>query len=662
MKSYLLEWLLTIVVLVIPLACAVFLIPFREHSLSLLDPSIQQPYFKDDSLPILAVFIPSIVVPIACFFFYPYLLARYSKRMGLPEHPFSFHYTYWWSSCIIQSVGLTVLLSELSKRLVQAPRPDFMSRCFPDGIPDAIMNAARARNYIVSTDLCTPDTKALYEDGLQSLPSEHTSLSWCMMTVLILFFYTLRRELVAHAQRMSRGKRVERRSALVRRLIAAGLSQEQARAMVAAVPPGGSSIRNYSSGVSAVGVDKEDANLPPLPLHPVAEKPGAPEFLPPTLLGEPPLAEEVPEGAINLPPTGSPKVEHEPPQLPGAVGQPYAEKDIEAAATDERAVRNGLSSRPNAQAAAGGAAGPSAHDAAPTSATAATNSNIARWANSHVVFIAHVLVPFGWAVSVGLSRTFDHRHSFGDVFCGAVLGTVVAYAVFRMHLIKFIGYHRRWNEAHECEEMDLEAARGGNDVRHMHVNNWGWGNAQYRAAAARCSPSPTPMAFGDEEDGGGYYGSYSPMPPQPRMQHQRSMDSAGNTLPPGMVHLQLPNSGALRHYNSSSSANRDRSPGPVTAAGEKRSFSGSNGGGPNGAGVGDHAGAAAWPKMDFDPQTGRGSDVAASATGAEALVVPPRVAINGQQLVMPSQRSFGSESARNAASQARGFRASISQP
>jgi len=259
-------------------------------------------------------------------------------------------------------------------------------------------------------------------------------------------------------------------------------------------------------------------------------------------------------------------------------------------------------------------------------------------------------------VSVGLSRTFDHRHSFGDVFCGAVLGTAVAYAVFRMHLIKFFAYHRRWKEAHECEEMDLEAARGGSDVQHMHVNNWGWGNAQYRAAAARCSPSPTPMTFRDDEDGG-YYGSYSPMPP---MQHQRS--SPG--LPPGMVHLQLPHSGALRHYRSSS-AGRDKSPGPVTSPGEKRSggFSGGIGGGPNSAGVGDHAMTGAWPKVEFEPQVGTGAAVVASATGAEEIVAPPRLAVNGQHLALPSHRSFEAESARAAAAQARGIRASsISQP
>lgn len=169
-----LEWLLTLFVLVIPLALAYVSIPFRDRNISLLDANIQQPYYPLDSLPILSVFIPTVVVPLVCFVIYPLALAKYSERMGLPPHPFSWHYTYWWSSCLIQTVGLTVLLSELMKRLIQAPRPDFLWRCFPDGIPAAIQAAAAANNYIVNTELCTPRDRYTLEDGLMSLPSEHT--------------------------------------------------------------------------------------------------------------------------------------------------------------------------------------------------------------------------------------------------------------------------------------------------------------------------------------------------------------------------------------------------------------------------------------------------------------------------------------------------------
>jgi len=73
-KSHVAEWALTITVIVVPLACAVFLIPFRDRSISLLDASIQQPYLVNDSLPIVGVILSSVFIPIAFFFAYPYLL------------------------------------------------------------------------------------------------------------------------------------------------------------------------------------------------------------------------------------------------------------------------------------------------------------------------------------------------------------------------------------------------------------------------------------------------------------------------------------------------------------------------------------------------------------------------------------------------------------
>ena len=66
------------------------------------------------------------------------------------------------------------------------------------------------------------------------------------------------------------------------------------------------------------------------------------------------------------------------------------------------------------------------------------------WPNSHVVYIAHILIPFGWALAVSLSRTFDHRHNVHDIIAGAAIGIGVAYAVFSMHLSKITVYHQRW--------------------------------------------------------------------------------------------------------------------------------------------------------------------------------------------------------------------------
>lgn len=68
------------------------------------------------------------------------------------------------------------------------------------------------------------------------------------------------------------------------------------------------------------------------------------------------------------------------------------------------------------------------------------------WPYSHVVYVVHMLIPFGWTVSVGLFRTFDHRQSISDVLAGVALGLIVALAVYRMHLIQIAGSYRRFEE------------------------------------------------------------------------------------------------------------------------------------------------------------------------------------------------------------------------
>jgi hypothetical protein len=164
------------------------------------------------------------------------------------------------------------------------------------------------------------------------------------------------------------------------------------------------------------------------------------------------------------------------------------------------------------------------------------------------VFIAHVLFPFGWAVSVGLSRTFDHKHSFSDVIVGAVLGIGVAFAVFRMHLIKFQGYHRRWNEKQECEEMDLEAARSELEARQL-----AW--ARHHSSA---SPMPMPSMSRAPSSSFGYAPYNYPMVYSSHSGTAAAPTTYGTLepLPRGLSHLQVPSSShhprpKLRNFGSS---------------------------------------------------------------------------------------------------------------
>jgi len=345
-RDYVLEWLLTLVVIVVPLAVAVFRIPFRPKAISILDATISQPYVAIDSLPILFVFEISTIVPLIAFWTYPYLLSKFAKQLSLAPHDYSSHYSYWWSSCLIQSVLVTVLLSELSKRLVQAPRPDFMGRCFPDGIPPQLLEQARNTNFMVSTTDCLPRNKDIFEDGLQACPSEHTSLTCALMTVLILFFYTLRREMVSGAERLAVARRAEQKAHKE------AVAEAEARGLPGPKQP------KVVSTIGNAGAKADAAGLKPL----------------------------------------------------------SADSSVLA------------------------------------------NASQAFWPYSHVVYIVHMLIPFGWMVSVGLSRTFDHRHSISDVLAGAALGLVVALAVYRMHLIQISGSYRRFEEDAAARGAAISAA------------------------------------------------------------------------------------------------------------------------------------------------------------------------------------------------------------
>lgn len=50
---------------------------------------------------------------------------------------------------------------------------DFISRCFPDGIPPQYLRNDVDSTYILSTEVCTPTSQAALEEGMMSFPSGH---------------------------------------------------------------------------------------------------------------------------------------------------------------------------------------------------------------------------------------------------------------------------------------------------------------------------------------------------------------------------------------------------------------------------------------------------------------------------------------------------------
>jgi hypothetical protein len=173
LRVYLAEWVRMLVCILVPLSIAE-LLPIRDRDLSIWDASIQESFIEDDTLPILQVATISFFGPLLFFAIYPYLFHRYNKFIGLSTHTFSWCYFSWWTSCMVQTVGTTIVVSEWVRRTVQMPRPDCLSRCFTHGMPTRIRLHALAHGGKFHSTLCVYDDRSIYESGFQSLPSEHT--------------------------------------------------------------------------------------------------------------------------------------------------------------------------------------------------------------------------------------------------------------------------------------------------------------------------------------------------------------------------------------------------------------------------------------------------------------------------------------------------------
>ena len=324
-----------------------------------------------------------------------------------------------------------------------------------------------------------------------------------MAIVLLLFFKTLRRELVSQQMRMSRIMRCRVRSARLKKAATAA-------AAVPGVDPAAAAALAASGDHHVHHGHEYRARLIAATRHalhkvhiPLPSPSPSPELRPPTLMGALPAtcldesatpldpeldtpdmaATDDIEAAQQLPNGVNHELESDPDQAAGA--DPDADGEAEAVengtATSAAAApsstaapvpglaagHSGSGRSVNGRSGSGrsvngrSGSGRSVHGRTGSGRSVHRRSASGRvldipenppvymspfWPNSHLVCIIHGLLPVGWAVAVSLSRAFDHKHNVVDIVGGAFVGIGVAFAVYRMHLIKFQGYHRRWAE------------------------------------------------------------------------------------------------------------------------------------------------------------------------------------------------------------------------
>lgn len=163
-------------------------IPVRNRVFSLLDISISQPKEPNTENYYNALII-GILVPFGIYFGYGigywYLYSQQNRLFRVTELA-QFLWPQWlWFYAHMMGLGVTCLVCEWIKDLVDELPPTFLYTCFPDGIPSDINNPP----YLVNTSQCTnPNTSAIFER--RDFPAKYATASFSTATMLTLFLYS----------------------------------------------------------------------------------------------------------------------------------------------------------------------------------------------------------------------------------------------------------------------------------------------------------------------------------------------------------------------------------------------------------------------------------------------------------------------------------------
>ncbi|WFD27698.1 hypothetical protein MNAN1_002702 [Malassezia nana] len=85
---------------------------------------------------------------------------------------------------LLFTLSLTGCVTELFKKLVGRPRPDFLDRCKPD-LMSILPDEKHLFSSLFTYEICTTDTRSsLLKDGFKSFPSGHSSMSFAGLTYL----------------------------------------------------------------------------------------------------------------------------------------------------------------------------------------------------------------------------------------------------------------------------------------------------------------------------------------------------------------------------------------------------------------------------------------------------------------------------------------------
>ncbi|CAH2355816.1 diacylglycerol pyrophosphate phosphatase 1 [[Candida] railenensis] len=173
--SYLLDWLLYSSTIAVLLSYGALVSP-KYHEFSLHDITLMSSHKSEDetTISITMLILISVITPILSAFF-PII----EKTKLAPQRRA-------WDVIIgllvlCGSMATQLSIVNLLKNVCGLPRPDILSRCFPDGINSTLIEPPPGR--LATIDICSNPNLMELKDGFRSFPSGHSSTVFCGMVL-----------------------------------------------------------------------------------------------------------------------------------------------------------------------------------------------------------------------------------------------------------------------------------------------------------------------------------------------------------------------------------------------------------------------------------------------------------------------------------------------
>ncbi|KAG7663985.1 uncharacterized protein J8A68_002486 [[Candida] subhashii] len=177
-KSYLPDWIITLVLIVYFFVIAEHAKPF-ERQFSLNDLTISHPFALTERVTGVECILLASMIPIVTIFIVTLIKSKDGTFTSAHQ---TLHHLQISTLGLLVSLIVNGVLTDILKNWIARPRPDFLARCGPQ--------PGTTFNQLVDISVCTaPFGQAILTDGMRSTPSGHSSISFSGLLYLTLWLF-----------------------------------------------------------------------------------------------------------------------------------------------------------------------------------------------------------------------------------------------------------------------------------------------------------------------------------------------------------------------------------------------------------------------------------------------------------------------------------------